>query len=176
MKGDLIIPDFESFTTKVKKIFDETKSNKEGHVADYIPQLARVNPDQYAISICTIDGQQFHLGDYEVPYSIQSTSKPISYALALEEFGEEKVHSHIGREPSGRGFNELTLNKDGLPHNPMINAGAIMSCSLIRPDLNISDRFDYVLSKWKQLSGNKNPGLIIQFIYLRSKLQIEILH
>ena len=104
LKGDLIIPDFESFTTKVKKIFDEIKSNKEGHVADYIPQLARVNPDQYAISICTIDGQQFHLGDYEVPYSIQSTSKPISYALALEEFGEEKVHSHIGREPVVEGL------------------------------------------------------------------------
>ena len=80
----------------------------------------------------------------------------------------KKVHSHIGREPSGRGFNELTLNKDGLPHNPMINAGAIMACSLIRPDLNISDRFDYVLSKWKQLSGNKNPGFN-NSIYLSEK-------
>tara|TARA_A100001015_G_C14996328_1_gene716378 strand:- start:353 stop:1984 length:1632 start_codon:yes stop_codon:yes gene_type:complete len=168
LKGDLIIPDFESFSQKVNIIFDEVKSNNDGQVADYIPQLARVSPENYAISICTIDGQQFHLGDYETPYSVQSTCKPISYALALEEFGEKKVHNHIGREPSGRGFNELTLNKDGLPHNPMINAGAIMSCSLIRPDLNISDRFDYVLSKWKQLSGNKNPGFN-NSIYLSEK-------
>ena len=168
LKGDLIIPDFENFSTKIKSIFEEIKSDKSGAVADYIPQLARVSPEHYAISICTVDGQQFHMGDYDVPYSIQSTSKPISYALALEEFGEKKVHSHIGREPSGRGFNELTLNKDGLPHNPMINAGAIMACSLIRPDLNISDRFDYVLSKWKQLSGNKNPGFN-NSIYLSEK-------
>ena len=168
LKGDLIIPDFRSFSKKIQNIFDSVKSIKGGNVADYIPQLARVNPDYYAVSVCTIDGQQFHLGDHNVPYSIQSTSKPINYAIALEEFGEEIVHQHIGREPSGRGFNELTLNKDGLPHNPMINAGAIMSCSLIRPDLNISDRFDYVLDIWKKLAGGLNVGFN-NSIYLSEK-------
>ena len=145
LKGDLIIPDFSSFTSKISTIFNMVKNNKNGKVADYIPQLARVEADQYAISVCTIDGQQYNLGDYNVPYSIQSTTKPINYAMALEEFGEDTVHKHIGREPSGRGFNELTLNKDGLPHNPMINAGAIMCSSLIRPELDIADRFDFVL-------------------------------
>ena len=81
LKGDLIIPDFESFSTRIKTIFEEIQSDKIGNVADYIPQLARVSPEHYAISLCTVDGQQFHMGDYDVPYSIQSTSKPISYAL-----------------------------------------------------------------------------------------------
>ena len=168
LKGYLVIPDFRSFSKKVENVFESIRSNKNGKVADYIPQLSRVNPDYYAISVCTIDGQQYHLGDYETPYSIQSTSKPINYAIALEEFGESTVHNHIGREPSGRGFNELTLNKDGLPHNPMINAGAIMSCSLIRPDLNISDRFDYVLDIWKRLAGGSHVGFN-NSIYLSEK-------
>jgi glutaminase len=54
------------------------------------------------------------------------------------------VHRHVGREPSGQSFNELALSPRGLPHNPMVNAGGIMTTSLIRPDLDIADRFDHV--------------------------------
>ena len=168
LKGELIIPDFPTMTSKIKEIFETVRGNKSGSLPDYIPQLERVNPEYYAISVCTVDGQQFHLGDHNIPYTVQSTTKPINYSIALEEFGEAKVHSHIGREPSGRGFNELTLNKDGLPHNPMINAGAIMSCSLVRPDLNISDRFDHVLSVWTKLAGGREVSFN-NSIYLSEK-------
>jgi glutaminase len=68
------------------------------------------------------------------------------------------VHEHVGREPSGRGFNELSVNGDGLPHNPMINSGAIMSCSLIRASLDIADRFDHVADTWRRLSGGGHVG------------------
>lgn len=156
--GNLVIPEFNVFTSHIKKIYDATKNINDGHVASYIPQLARVDPKKYAISICTIDGQRFSLGDVDDLFCVQSTCKPINYCMALEEHGEDEVHNHIGREPSGRGFNELTLNNEGLPHNPMINSGAIMACSLIRPDLDISDRFDYVLKMWQKLSGNFKPG------------------
>ncbi|MAZ47561.1 MAG: glutaminase A [Halobacteriovoraceae bacterium] len=157
LKGDLIIPDFVSFTHEIEKIYAATKTNSDGKVADYIPQLKRVHPDKYAISVCTIDGQQFSLGDTKDHFSIQSIMKPINYSLALDEFGEEKVHQHVGREPSGHSFNEITLDYKGRPHNPLINAGAIMTSSLVKPSLDPAERFDYVLNKWSDLSGGMTP-------------------
>lgn len=168
LMNDLVIPDFESFADKIKDIFEEVAKNDAGKVADYIPQLGRVNPDYFGVSICTVDGQRLDLGNTDVAYSVQSTSKPVTYSLALEELGVDKVHEHVGREPSGRGFNELTLNQDGLPHNPMINAGAIMCASMIRHDLGVSDRFDYVLQQWERLCGGKKPGFN-NSIYLSEK-------
>jgi len=76
----------------------------------------------------------------------------------MELNGMNKVHSHVGREPSGRVFNEITLNRSNLPHNPMINAGAIMCSSLIKPEESLADRFDHVMSVWKGLSGEVRPG------------------
>lgn len=158
IQGNLIIPDFKNFRAAIKRIYDKAKANKDGHVATYIPQLGRVNPEYFGVSICTIDGQRFSLGDYSVPFCIQSICKPINYCIALEEHGETKVHQHIGREPSGIGFNGLVLNSKGLPHNPMINAGAIMAGSLVKPKLDMADRFDYVLDTWTNLSGNIRAG------------------
>ena len=168
LKGDLIIPDFGSFSDDIKKIFDSCKDNMSGAVADYIPQLARISPENYAISICSVDGQRLNIGNTDTPYCVQSTTKPINYCIALEDSGLNKTHSHVGREPSGRGFNELTLNKDGRPHNPMINAGAIMTSALIEPSLNVSDRFDHVLDKWEKLSGGRRPGFN-NAVYLSEK-------
>ena len=79
----------------------------------------------------------------------------MNYCLALEEHGSEDVHQYVGREPSGRIFNELALGDDGKPHNPMINAGAIMSTSLIRQQLDKGDRFDFVLDRWTALCGGE---------------------
>lgn len=159
IQGNLIIPDFKSFTEDIKEIFEDTIHVKDGSVATYIPQLARVNPEYYAVSVCTIDGQTFSLGDHKEKFCVQSVCKPINYCVILEEHGEGKVHQHIGREPSGIGFNGLVLNNKGLPHNPMINAGAIMACSLIKPHLEMADRFDHVLDVWNRLSGkNKTVG------------------
>ena len=105
---------------------------KEGHNADYNPQLKRVNPEQYGISVCTIDGQRYNIGDTKIDFSVQSCCKPINYGLALEDLDEEYVHTYVGREPSGQAFNELLLNKQGKPHNPLINSGAIMTTSLLQ--------------------------------------------
>ena len=139
MMNQLIIPDFPQFTENIKDIYDLTKSDKGGHVADYIPQLQRVNPDQYGISVCTVDGQRYNIGDTNVDFSVQSCCKPINYGIALESMGEENVHKYVGREPSGQSFNELTLNKEGKPHNPLINSGAIMTSSLIKNDCPLSE-------------------------------------
>ena len=155
VKGDLIIPDFDKFANSIRDIFAEIESISDGEVADYIPQLARVPAEHFAVSISTIDGQQLHIGNTDTGFTLQSSCKPMLYAAALEEHGEAKVHSHVGREPSGLSFNELTLNKSGLPHNPMINAGAIMASSLIRRDLPTSDRLEYLTDVVAALSGRK---------------------
>lgn len=155
---NLVIPDFESFCKEIKAIFQQTRKNTGGKVANYIPQLARVNPDQFAVSVCTVDGQQFSIGDSNVNFCLQSSGKPINYCLALEELGAEKVHSHVGREPSGHSFDEITLNAKELPHNPMINAGAIICCALIDRKSNIADRFDMISKTWKALCGERPVG------------------
>lgn len=158
LTGNLVIPDFKEFCQSLEAIFNETKNIDDGKVADYIPQLARVNPEQFALSICTVDGQRFSIGDFDTNFCLQSVSKPVNYCIVHEDLGEDTVHSHIGKEPSGMVFNELSLNSKGLPHNPLINAGAIMCCSLIKKELEMSDRFEYVINTWKDLTGGVKPN------------------
>lgn len=83
-------------------------------MAAYIPQLARVNSDFWGVSVCTIDGQRFSIGDSNVPFTLQSCSKPLTYAIALEILGQELVHQYVGQEPSGRNFNELVLDYNSM--------------------------------------------------------------
>lgn len=154
----LVVPDFVDFREKIESIYSKVEQCHDGEVASYIPQLARVDPEKFAVSICTIDGQVINLGDFDELLCVQSSCKPINYCLALEEHGLEKVHSHIGHEPSGQSFNELSLNSKGLPHNPLINSGAIMACSLIKPNLSIADRFDHVLTTWKKVTNSTSVG------------------
>lgn len=154
LSGQLAIPHFRSFADELSLIFEQVSNNRDGKLANYIPQLQRVDPEKFAVSVCSIDGQQMSLGDADDSFCVQSCSKPITYCLALEEHGEEFVHKYVGAEPSGKTFNELTLNSKGLPHNPMINAGAIMCGSLVKSGAASSDRYDYVMSKWKEFAGN----------------------
>jgi glutaminase len=158
LSGSLIIPDFEKFTNELKEIFDETRKNDSGNVASYIPQLAKVDPSLFALSIHTVDGQVFSLGDHETEYCLQSTCKPINYLIAAEELGEDEVHKYIGKEPSGRSFNEMALNHENLPHNPLINSGAIMCCSLIGQGQNMDERFDSIRKTWHHLTGKRETS------------------
>ena len=143
---------------KWEKVYWRVKEERGGKVADYIPQLARVPADRFGVAICTIDGQQIYLGDALNPFTFQSSVKPLLYAAALEEHGDDLVHQHIGREPSGKSFNELALNSENRPHNPMINAGAIMSSSLLSSDKTMADRLDHFKTLIAQLSGDVAPG------------------
>lgn len=163
-----VVPRFSQFSGSISSLFEECKEIRDGAVADYIPQLARVDPEQFAVAVTTIDGQCAAYGDYDTAHSVQSSGKPILYALALEEHGETYVHRHVGREPSGHHFNELALNPQGLPHNPMINAGAIMSCSMVNPKNPLADRFGGLLHTWSRLSGGETLGFNNQ-IYLSEK-------
>jgi glutaminase len=102
-----------------------------GTVADYIPELGKADPDHFGISLATIDGHVYEVGDTRVPFTIQSMSKPFVFALALDTLGAARVESAIGVEPSGDPFNSIRLNADNHPFNPMVNAGAIACSGLI---------------------------------------------
>ena len=163
-----VIPDFDGFSAEIRDIYESTRAQEEGAVATYIPQLARVPAHHYGVALCAVDGQRFAIGDTDVDFTAQSCSKPINYCIALEEHGEDAVHEIVGREPSGRGFNELTLNKENRPHNPMINAGAIATCSLIRRETTVADRFDFVMDTWRRLAGGAKAGFS-NAVYLSEK-------
>src|SRR5215468_6762696 len=103
-----------------------------GEVAHYIPELSKANPDHFGISLATLDGHVYEVGDTRVPFTIQSISKAFVFALALDTLGAERVESAIGVEPSGDPFNSIRLDAKNHPFNPMVNAGAIAVSGLIR--------------------------------------------
>ena len=170
-KDGLAIPDFVNFTKKMKTIFkkiSKISTKGRGNLADYIPQLSRQNREWFGVSICTIDGQRWNIGDTKIPYTVQSTCKPINYALALTEYDSKYVHKFVGKEPSGASFNKIVLDKINRPHNPMINAGAIMVTSLIRSDLAAADRFDWLHQKYTLMTGGEHLGFN-NAVYLSEK-------
>ncbi len=106
---------------------------KSGTVATYIPELSKANPEHIGVCIMTVDGECYHAGDWRQPFTIQSISKTISLALALQTAGYDKVFSKVGLEPTGDSFNSIVKLETKTPHplNPMINAGAIATASCI---------------------------------------------
>ena len=152
--GMLDIENFSELKKIITEIYNEVYTDNQGDVADYIPQLKNVDENLFGVVLVTTDGQVIEIGDTKQTFCVQSCSKPINYGIALEQLGSKNVHNFVGKEPSGRNFNELCLNEEGLPHNPLINSGAIMTTSLLFKDLNISERFDKVFTYWKDLTCN----------------------
>src|SRR4051812_29134186 len=106
--------------------------DRSGAVYDGIPELAGVDPDAFGICLATVDGHLYEAGDTRTDFTIQSISKPFTYALALADRGMDAVDRKIDVEPSGEAFFEISLSPEtGLPSNAMINAGAIAACSLV---------------------------------------------
>jgi len=125
----------------------------QGNVADYIPELAHADPDQFGICIATHDGFVYEVGDSRQPFTIQSISKPLTYGLALEENGEAAVLAKIGVEPSGDAFNAISLRpQTGAPLNPLINAGAIAACGLI-PGGTVALKSSRILATYSRYAG-----------------------
>jgi glutaminase len=99
-----------------------------GTPAQYIPELATVSPDQFAISVCLADGQCLTAGAADKPFSIQSVSKVFALAATLGRIGDQ-LWGRVGREPSGTSFDSMVLleREKGRPRNPFVNAGAIVT-------------------------------------------------
>lgn len=98
-----------------------------GKVADYIPELGRVDPQRFGMAVVCADGAVHTTGDAELPFSIQSISKVFTLAIALGRLGDA-LWKRVGREPSGHAFNSILQleTEAGIPRNPFINAGALV--------------------------------------------------
>lgn len=99
----------------------------KGEVATYIPALAEVPPDRFAIAVAGLDGTETSIGDADIGFSVQSITKVFTLTLAMQ-LGGARVWDRVGREPSGNPFNSLVQleYERGIPRNPFINAGAII--------------------------------------------------
>lgn len=128
---------------------------RDGALASYIPELSTVDPESFGLSLSTSDGYVYESGDTAVEFTIQSISKPFTYALALELIGQDAVDAKIGVEPSGEAFNEISVdNVTKTPKNAMINAGAIAAVSLV-PGAGADDRFDRILEFYSACAGRR---------------------
>ena len=164
LRGELAVPDFRDFSMNLDKIYDEIRPNRSGDLAKYIPPLAEVDPEQFGIAVVTTDGQIYQRGDSDVDFSIQSMCKVFNYSIVVENLGLDKVNRHVGAEPSGRQFDDLTLMVKGMggsslnpnnqiPFNPMVNAGAIMTTGLINPKNSTGQRLDYIREQFGRIIG-----------------------
>lgn len=142
--------DFQAILEEIHKEVQPVISH--GKVADYIPKLAAVPLEKFGMTVQTLDGDLFTIGDAAENFSIQSISKAYSLTLALKFIGEDRLWQRVGREPSGNPFNSLVQleYENGIPRNPFINAGALVIVDII-------------------LSNSKNPSqTILDFVRQRS--------
>lgn len=137
------------------KVLEEGREKIQyGKTATYIPELGKMNKEYLGICINTREGNCYKSGDTNVRFTIQSISKVISLAVALECCGHEKIFEKVGMEPSGDSFNsliKLDLDSDH-PYNPMINSGAIAITSYLVSVVS----FDEMLAFAKKLCMDKD--------------------
>lgn len=123
----------ENITAAVNEAYNKYKDVKEGANADYIKELANVDPNIFGIALVTTDGQVYTMGDIESMVSIQSVSKVFTMAKVIEELGYKAVEDKIGVDATGEVFNSITAveRMKGKEINPLVNPGAIAATSLI---------------------------------------------
>jgi glutaminase len=130
------LPGLEVVEGLLREVFDLYRPLEEGDVADYIPALANVDPSLFAVSIVGVAGRHFSVGDATHLFSLQSISKAFVFALVCDAIGHEEAHRQLGVNATGLAFNSvmaIELNEERTM-NPMVNAGALASTSLVPGD------------------------------------------
>jgi len=137
----------------ISRLFDEFQGNESGALADYIPELAKVPPNQFGIALTSNQGRTVWKGDASVPFTIQSISKALTFAMLLDRAGPEETYRFVGVQPMAEPFNAITLNpQTSRPFNPMVNTGAIAVAGRLRQLLG-PDAFDHVLDVIGRAAG-----------------------
>lgn len=148
----------EWFAQTCDDLHRRLSANTEGAPASYIPELATVDPDRFAIAAVTVDGAHEGVGDLDHAFTIQSISKLLVYGLALEIHGFDVVSRHVGVAPTGERFNAIDLDEtDDRAPNPMVNAGAIAVTDLV-PGADLGERVAHMTAMYARYLG-RNPEL-----------------
>ena len=166
MSTDTPLSDLDALVNRMKsaaaplrstlsQLHEQFREVREGVVADYIPELAKADPEWFGISVVTVDGQSFDVGDFRQLFSIQSVSKPFLFGLALEDHGRDAALKRVGVEPTGEAFNAIVLDESSnRPFNPMVNAGAIATADLIAGK-DYPDRVTRMLGMFSRYTGRE---------------------
>jgi glutaminase len=146
----------ENLQRVVNEAYNRFKSDTSGKNADYIPYLASVPSELFAVVIVTVDGQVFAAGDTNYSFSIQSCSKVFTMAQVMQASGEEEVLKKIGVEPTGLPFNSITALglHENQAVNPLVNAGAIASVSMVQAG-SAEDRWEKILINQSKFAGER---------------------
>jgi len=148
----------------VNEAYEKFKGDTSGKNADYIPYLASVPSNLFAVVIVTVNGEVFSAGDTNYAFSIQSCSKVFTLAQVLEESGEKAVLDKIGVEPTGMPFNSVTAlgMHNNRAVNPLVNAGAIAAVSMVQAT-NADQRWEKILAYQSKFAGE--PLTLIDEVY-----------
>ncbi|GAA0762159.1 glutaminase A [Clostridium sartagoforme] len=142
----------------------------KGKLASYIPALLEANPNDLGICLVDLNGKEFYAGECDKRFTIQSISKVVTLILALKDNGRYNVFKKVNVEPTGMGFNSivnLEVRDSGRPYNPMINAGAIVTTSLINGK-DINEKLNKILNFIKIVTKNDSIS-INERVYLSEK-------
>ncbi|MBU3694917.1 MAG: glutaminase A [Rhodocyclaceae bacterium] len=158
----------EGFSRAMGAVYEQCLPLRDGTVADYIPELDTVDPESFGIALATTSGQLLSCGDAEHEFTIQSISKAFNFCIALELLGRDEVLKHVGVEPSGDAFNAIIFDpQTSLPFNPMVNAGAITVCGLLRRALG-HNAVEHVLERFSRAAAR--PLAISDAVYRSESL------
>ncbi len=139
-------------------VAENRKWVKYGHVATYIPELSKQDPNLLGISICNINGEKWNAGDWEATFTLQSIAKVPSFICSLQDNTLEVLTKKISVAPTADGFNSienLETKNEQKPLNPMINSGAIAAISMVRGK-TLEDKFQRIFQMVKKMAGNES--------------------
>lgn len=144
-----------------QEAYNEVKGNTGGKNADYIPYLANIDSKLFGLSICLMNGQTINIGDTDYRFGIESVSKVHTAILILRQYGAQKVLDMIGADATGLPFNSIIaiLLENDHPSTPLVNAGAISACSMVKPIGDSVKKWDAIVGNITDLCGSA-PQLI----------------
>lgn len=141
----------------LQQAYECTRETNSGKNADYIPYLAKVPSELFGISACLPDGEVITVGDTDCAFGIESVSKVPTALLAMEQYGPQKVMNRIGADATGLPFNSIIailLEKDH-PSTPLVNAGAISACSMVKPVGDAEGKWKAIVDFIEGLAGSE---------------------